>query len=458
MTEISATIRLRPTRIGFLVRPTDMASIRQIMRACTCLWGGVFNPIIPVFRVPPKEWRVECFEHVKGLAVAKGYIDFFEPDVFVEAHDGLLEEAGLSALREKHTIDPQVIRLDKFLAAQGHRDWSEPAFGLNMVDVFRHLYKTEHRFQARNNKPSILVKAQRGSGLVEAVFGVFPQQQECAYITRSYRDVFTPTEHEPVPETWLEVFKKGAATPLRVTRHGLDIQRYWYHDLIVYVFDPSRPTDLIDLWNLRLEPRPVLPVPIEWLQPLASYIRDVLKAEHRPVRGNPNGMMHHATVEFGRSIVKNQAEELIEVLEGDLVAGALRVKHWRNRIWVLQTDDRIYRERRLEVTADEQRTRLDVKEGRELTATFETLAPQFAPRFAGQDWRWVNTVMLSKFSSDKIATVLPFNMFDRRWPRLGMGGDRVVVGSEGWVFGQKYKQLERENNPPHYGRCDCRVL
>lgn len=320
MAEISATIRLRPTRIGFLVRPTDMASIRRVMRSCTCLWGGVYNPIIPVFRAPPKEWRVEAFERVKGLAVAKGYINFFEPDVFVESEHGLLEEVGLGALRD--TIDPLVVALEQFLTPQNHRDWSEPAFGLNIVDVFRHLYETEHRFQSRNNRRSVLVKPERSSGLVEAVFGAFPRQRDAAYIAKAYSDVFTPKELAAGPDTWIEVFKEGAETPLRVTRHGLDTRRYWHHDLRVYVFDPTRSTDLIDLWNLRLEPHPVLPVLIDWFESLADHIRDVLKAEHRPVRGNPHGVMHHATVEFGRSIGKPRADESIEVLKGNLPADA----------------------------------------------------------------------------------------------------------------------------------------
>jgi hypothetical protein len=84
------------------------------MRSCTCLWGGLYNPIIPVFRVPPKEWRPERFEHVKGLAIARGYINFFEPDVFVQSEEGLLEDAGLGALREKHIIHPYVVTLKHF--------------------------------------------------------------------------------------------------------------------------------------------------------------------------------------------------------------------------------------------------------------------------------------------------------------------------------------------------------
>jgi hypothetical protein len=51
MSDLSAEIQLRPTRIGFLVHPADLASVRRIMRACTCLWGGVYNPIIPVFNI-----------------------------------------------------------------------------------------------------------------------------------------------------------------------------------------------------------------------------------------------------------------------------------------------------------------------------------------------------------------------------------------------------------------------
>src|SRR5882762_6931154 len=109
VSDLSAEIQLRPTRIGFLVHPADLASVRRIMRACTCLWGGVYNPIIPVFNKPPTEWKSEVHERFKGAAVAKGYVRFFEPDVYVEAEAGLLEKAGLGALRQDHSFHSQVI-------------------------------------------------------------------------------------------------------------------------------------------------------------------------------------------------------------------------------------------------------------------------------------------------------------------------------------------------------------
>ena len=450
MNDLSANIRLRPTRIGFLVKPTDMASVRKVMRACTCLWGGIYNPIIPVFRTSPKEWRPDRYDRIKGLAVTKGYIEFFEPDVFVESESGLLEKAGLGALREKYISENQVIPLDEFLAPRDHRDWSEPALGLSIADVFRDLYEKERQFKLRKERSAVFIKPDRSNGLVEAIFGAYPRQKDTDYIARGYKDVFEPTETKASPETWLQVFQKGAMTPLRVTGYELDTPRYWYHDQLIYVFDPKNSTDLIDLWNLRLEPHPVLPIPIDWFTDLADPIRKRIIAQHRPVRGNPHGVMHRATVEISRSIGKTRGEELINSLK-DLPEGALSVKHWRTPVWIEHTDeDHVHRDRRLEVTHKEHRTTSTVKEsisirkGKEFTARFEFLEPEFAERFGGHGVRWVNVVKISSFVySDKIATVFPFNTFDRRWPQLGLGGDQVVVGSEGWVFGQRFKNIDQ---------------
>ncbi len=416
-----------------------MVSICKIMRACACLWGGIYNPIIPVFRVPPKEWRVERFERVRGGAVAKGYINFFEPDVFVEAEDGLLEEAGLGALREEYRLDKHVLPLEKFLTPDEHQDWSEPRFGLNIIDVFRQIYKTEQRFQLREETPAVFVKPKRSSGLVEGIFGTFPEQRDVAYITNGYKEVFAPKELEASPESWLEVFRGRALTPLRATQHKINVQRRWHHHPLIYVFDPARPTDLIDLWNLRLEPHPVLPLPIEWLEPLANHIREFIKAKHKPVRGTSSEVVHTSTVEFAQSIGKDRAEDLTRTLGKDVLRRAFSVKHWRNRVWVENKDDRMLRDRRLVVTAEEQLITLALEQGGKWTTNFEVLTPNFAAEFGRSSCRWVNAIQISSFSSEKIATVLPFNTFDRRWPKLAPGSKWVTVGSEGWIFNARHK-------------------
>jgi hypothetical protein len=293
-----------------------------------------------------------------------------------------------------------------------------------------------------------MVSPERGNALTEAVFGVYPAYKPVTYIEQTYFDVYRPDQVKPSPDTWRQVFLEGAETPLGVTRYGLDTKRYWYHDLLIFVFDPARATDLIDLWNLRLEPRPVLPIPLEWFEVLGDDIREIVKAEYRPVVGNPNGIIHNATIEFGRSIPKAEAEGLIRSLSPRLPKGALVVKYWRNAVWVQQRDDRVHRDNRLKVTAKERRADLVLKENREFRTTFETMEPEFSERYSGGKHRWVNVLKISNYNNNSVATVLPFNPFDRSWPRLGMGADAVPVSSEGWVFPQQFKNLGQHVSLP----------
>ena len=73
------------------------------------------------------------------------------------------------------------------------------------------------------------------------MFGVYPPSSDVTYIQEAYTGVYKPDKVSANPDTWRWVFVKGAETPLRVTQHGLDTQRYWYHDLLLFVFDAEIP-------------------------------------------------------------------------------------------------------------------------------------------------------------------------------------------------------------------------
>ena len=52
------------------------------------LVGGIFNPIIPVATDVPEEWKNLPFDNPRASELTRGYLDFFEPDVFVECETG----------------------------------------------------------------------------------------------------------------------------------------------------------------------------------------------------------------------------------------------------------------------------------------------------------------------------------------------------------------------------------
>ena len=43
-----------------------------IMQLSTCLWGGFYNPIIPVSGTIPSVWKEPHFPDPSGLRLAKG--------------------------------------------------------------------------------------------------------------------------------------------------------------------------------------------------------------------------------------------------------------------------------------------------------------------------------------------------------------------------------------------------
>ena len=121
-------------------------------------------------------------------------------------------------------------------------------------------------------RESLYVAPERGNALTEAMFGVYPASKDVKYIEMAYADVYKPDKVKANPDAWWRVFFKGAETPLHVTCYGLNTQRYRHHDPVIFVFEPTRPTDLIDLWDLRLEPHPVLPIPVGWFEALSDDV------------------------------------------------------------------------------------------------------------------------------------------------------------------------------------------
>ena len=440
MHEISAEVRLRPIRIGLLVSPSDLPAIRKFMRICSCLWGGAYNPIIPVFRRPPTEWRPEKSNTLTSAEVTRGYVDFFEPDVFIEARPNLLDRAGLGHLRTTPGMRGHVISLKNFLSCDDDRDDSELEVGLSIIDVLTEIYQSERRFQLRDHRPAFIVKPKGNSALVAALFGHYPDDEQSRYFANAYREVFKPTEIEAGPETWIKVYNDGAIAPLGITAHKLEVSKNWQNGPRFFVFDPSKGTDLIDLWNLRLEPYPVFPIPIDWWIDLVGPVKDLMKKEFGPGRDDRRRTISHGTIEFARSIERDRRQESKDLLDIRNPRGQWSPRSWPGFLWKQRQSFDADPPRRLKITAQERKFWVTVPDLERPTATFETLAPDFASMYGGgRHARWVNVVNLTSFHGNQIATVLPFNVSTSAWPRMGTTSERVVVGTEGWSFPHRYK-------------------
>src|SRR5262249_37174466 len=81
------TLSLRPLKFEMLVNPEDRDALLQAVRLNLFLWGGLQNPIIPVYRELPTIWSDRPLRPLSTHEVIRGYIRTFDPDVLVTFGD-----------------------------------------------------------------------------------------------------------------------------------------------------------------------------------------------------------------------------------------------------------------------------------------------------------------------------------------------------------------------------------
>ena len=234
---LTASLSLRPTRIGFLVKPSDRAAVRRVMRICSCLWGGVFNPIIPVTKSLPVPWRDRHGFRLSPMRVSAGYVRFFEPDVFVEASVGRGDVLGLPDQKIGMTTS-RVLSIDEFLKSP-RRDGG-PALGLDVVDLYQELYESEFQFVSRHKRRVALFSgSSTASAFIEAAFGAFPRDGVLGHVSRAYSSAFQPVKMPISAAGCRETLSSRALTPLDFTSYGTSKRSDYWHDPMIFIVDPE---------------------------------------------------------------------------------------------------------------------------------------------------------------------------------------------------------------------------
>lgn len=405
------------------------------MRICTCLWGGLYNPIIPVSRGLPSAWKAR-HRGLNGSRLAQGYVRFFEPDVYVEAAPGLASAEGIRD-SEIEVFEKRVIALDDFVDAKngGIADF---AFGQNIFELYRHLFEREFQFTPKHDRRIARVTgSDHDAPFVEAILGAFPDSAELSYIERGFHDAFDPEDIPISAATWRRVVEEGFRTPFYFTRHGIERSYESSRDSTIFIFDPSSTIDLIDVWNLRQFQQDVLPVSVEWITELRDFLRARVEETYRPLPGNPHGVMIHTTVEFARSIEEARAQSLASQLFDGLPQGSWATKPWYEALWHEDTDDFVVRARRVKLTAEETNLDLTLSEGRDPAVRFNTLSPEFADRFGSRSARWVNVLAFRALRSiDDLALTLPSDFPELGRIRIGHG---LLATREGFVLPLRFR-------------------
>lgn len=414
-----------------MVRPDDKKMVGEIFQVNTCLWGGMYNPIIPFFKRLPKWWERKGYHLDNAKQIINGYLDFFEPDFIVEAERGIANGLGFDQER--------VIQLSDVLMKAGDRD--QKGYGLGVLDLYRELYRKEFQFVRRHKHNIITAKPSHASFKLfsSCVFGGFPNHKALKYLGTSYDEAFDPNTVELNAASLLDLYKKGYTSALDIGCSKIEVQHHDRGDPTLFIFDAHESKDLIDFWNLRLVERNILPIPVQWVETLSPFCKELILKNHRPLPGNPHGVMIHTTLMFSRSIAENDIEPMYKKYFDAGCQGAASLQVWYPSIW-RPPSDHVHSATRPTLIAQEKSTSLHIDpENPEIQ--FEPLYPSFADRYGGQH-RWTNVVRMTAWGdSEKITTTFPCDYKSPLFPHFRMGREPVLPTSEGLAFFPRYKNL-----------------
>ena len=436
MNNIRVDIRLRPIRFGFLVRPDDAKNVLEIFRINTCLWGGIFNPIIPFFKRVPSWWERYGFRFENAKQIINGYLNFFEPDFLVEAEEGLADGFGYDSER--------VLQLTDILEKSEEERWSK--FGLSVYDLYSELYQQEFRFELRHQPNTVHVEPKEGTfaGFVAANFGSFPTQDGIEYFEHNYKSIFNP-EHKTLDAAVLsELYQSGYGSAVGIGRAKLRID---YHDrggLKLFILDAKKSRDLVDFWNLRAVQEHVLPVPIQWIEELSPFCKKLILNNYHSRHGNLDKVRHGLTPMFSRSIPETDQEKIYRNYLFLDKRGADVFPTWYPSIWD-KPSDKVFRTTRPTLTADKKSTDMQIS-GDNPEVRFDPLFPEFASEY-GNRFRVANVVGLKDWSqTGQVTTVFPCNYKNPTFPKFIFRMGPLLPTTEGLVIFPEYREASEQWN------------
>ena len=419
MNNIRVDIRLRPIRFGFLVRPDDQENILEIFRINTCLWGGMFNPIIPFFESVPSWLESEGFHFENPKQMINDYLDFFEPDFLVEAEEGLADGFG---------FDPERVRPLADMIEQPGGNYAH-RYGLSVHGLYTDLYTKEFQFEQRHRYKLVHVKSMDTAftNFAAANFGSFPVHEQFRYFEHNYNVIFNP-EHKTLDAAVLsELYQPKYSSALEIGCAKLRVDYNAPLLSTLFILDAHESKDLVDFWNLRAIHQHVLAVPIQWIEELSPFCQKFIRDNYRRQPKDPSPNKVGPVLMFSRSLSEGNVEEMVEnysfVEEGDVYT----IQRWAPTIWY-KLSEQVASPTRPTLAADQKIMNLQI-DGDNPEIRFDPLFPEFVSEY--NLFRVANVVRLQDWSNeeylvrvrdrvdnDQIATVFPCNYKNPSVPKF----------------------------------------
>lgn len=397
MTRGIVKVKLRPIKLAFLVNPEDKESLLNAIEINTFLWGGIYNPIIPVYNPTATKRKNLPSKDLYDKEAVSGYLDNFDPDYVVpmgECSDYPFDVGD----REKVKEIPEIFGLGE--------GFDLPEWGIGLFEVLNHFIEEEFKFQARFPQDVCLPDFDKNFSLfLSSVFGVLPKDIDKIFRT-DFAQVLNAKKTDCSAANYVELLDPQKLFFTRMTELYLETNKYQKKSILL--LDASNSLDIMDYWNLRAIGWDVFPIPYQFMQSdeTTQHILNFAK-EHYLSKG-PEYEIHGRTNIYdkvpileSRSISKSTHQHLFDLPKESNTGSQILYPC----IWNREARDK-YDLECCELVADTLEHEISTNQK---TIKFKTLDPKFAYSFEISNIsRFANEIEF-RFHDDKelLANAIP---------------------------------------------------
>ncbi len=309
MESIHVRQRLRPSRYAFVVNEGDLGAALQAASLNAVLWGGIYNPIVPLM---PGENR-------------DGLLKAFDPDLLVNLTGADLP-ADLVGRHEHRIVAPaHLVLTDDRTNRRGL------GFAFNILPLLRYVHEKEVRFSAEPTRAAVLVP-QAAASWPEFVAFAYGSFQWLPEMDVNFEEMFRRglragnidlLELTPPPDY------DTLLLPVDFTGYGLRLfgGRASFSSHIIFIGDHRNLGDLVEFWNIRATGRTVVFMPAVAYRVFEPLIRLVAAKGRYPINQQ---VENHADLQKGPSLSDAAFAEVCDWI-ATLDLGQLPRRNWRPR-------------------------------------------------------------------------------------------------------------------------------
>ena len=324
------SIKLRPIKLAFLVDMKDTNAVLEAIKINTFLWGGRFNPIIPVFSRTSKIWQKRTFGNKSAKDIIAGYVNAYDPDFIVQ----MCNCPYLNLIAG----DRQTISVDKIVADAKHNRF--PHYGIGLFEILDYFIHEELRFIRREPINIFIPRFKKPYSLfLASVFGELPDDLDKVFWNRYSKQIGAnkvKCDISNYSNCWKNnrFYFSGLSSLYinKVKPHS------WFGDSYIFYLDATKTSDIIDYWNLRALGWNVIPVPKQAFkkETIKKFVRNFIEKNFYPYKYSSN-IYHNTTIIKSYYTTSEEMEQFVNSLGivPPSKSNQLKVafQHWYPRIW-----------------------------------------------------------------------------------------------------------------------------